>query len=359
VDNIFEFGISTVIKTADKDSSVLLEARSGKIYIGTSTNSHKVILESKYEGEDFRAIISSEIAREAQSMFLGRFTVHEDFIEFKNNSNKTKIALTKSNISLMDLARGYEKNNNAVFNAAELKNGFSYTKHASNDKSIGDIVLRGFHFTLGHEVTEIMASNGAMLSFVKVNQANLDFHTNQVLLLNPDFYSLIKTFNDDGEIKIGFNENAVSLTQTSDYFTIRAVSSLLSGKTPLQYEKVVASAKQSVKASYVVPKKSFLDAVRDIKVFSADSKTIISIFNTGEIEISSNGTRGEATRQLEVASYKNPEDKNVAIRINTDYLFNYLSGNKAELISIGASEPLSPIIFEDSYGIEVMAPLRN
>jgi len=359
MDNIFELGISTVLKTADKESSVLLEARSGRLYIGTSTNYHKVILESSYEGDDFRAIISSEIAREAQSMFFGSFTMHDDFIEFKNNSNKTKIALTKGNISIMDLARGYEKNNNAVFASSEIKNAFSYTRHASNDKNIGDIVLRGFHFTLGHESAEVMASNGAMLSLVKINQNNVDFKDSQILLLNPEFISLIKVFGDEGELKIGFNESSVSVTQFSEYFTLRAVSSLLSGKSPLPYEKVISSAREGIKLSYVVNKKSFLEAVRDVRVFSSDTKTTISIFNTGEFELTSTGMRGEASRQVEVASYKNPADKNIDIRINIEYLFNYLSSNRSELISVGVSDPLSPVVFEDSYGVELMAPLRN
>jgi DNA polymerase III sliding clamp (beta) subunit (PCNA family) len=359
VDNILEFGISMALRVADKDSSILLEARSGKIFIGTSTAANKLILESKYDGNDFRAIISSEIARDTQSMFLGEFSVHDDFIEFKNQSKKTKIALTKSNISLIDLARGYEKNNNALFNASELKTSFLYTRHASNDKTIGDIVLRGFHFTLNHDHAEIMASNGAMLSLVKVNQNNLEFNSNQVLILNPDFFNLIKTFQDDGDIHLGFNEMAVSMMQTSEYFTLRAVSSLISGKNPLPYERVVETARKGVKSLYVVNKKSFLDSVKDVKVFSSESKATLTLFNTGEFEISTEGSKGQATRQVDVSTHKNPNDENINLKVNIEYLFNYLNGNKTELISVGVADSLSPIFFEDSYGIEVLAPLRN
>lgn len=356
--NFLEFAISHVLKITEKDSPILLEVRNNKLFVATKTNFHKLILESNFTSPDFRAVISSEIAREAQSMLLGDFELHEDFIQFKNKSNKTKIALLKDNISLMDLARGYEKNNNAVFDGIELRDAFFYTKHASNDKSIGDVVLRGFHLTLNESSAEIMASNGAILSLVKVNQKDIEFSKNQVLILNPDFFSLIKTFGDE-EVKVGFNENMISLTQTTENFTLRAVSALVSGKQPLPYDTVIKAAKSNVKLSCVVTKKSFIDAVKDVKVFSPDNKSTLKLYKTGELEIKADGSRGEAVREIEVSSIRNPNDENFEVRLNVEYLLNYLSGNKSELISVGFSEPLAPIVFEDSYGVEVLAPLRN
>lgn len=358
MNNVLEFGISTVLKIADKESPILIEVRNNRLFIGTNTNYHKLIFESSLTMEDFRAVISSEIAREAASMFLGDFEIHEDFIQFKNKTNKTKISLLKNSISLMELARGYEKSNNATFDGSELINAFSYTKHASNDKSIGDVVLRGFHFTLNDSTAEVMASNGAILSLVKVNQMDVDFNQSKTLLLNPDFFSLIKTFGNE-ELKIGFNENAISLQQVTSDFTLRAVSSLIAGKQALPYENVIKTAKNGVKISCVVTKKSFLDAVKDVKVFSSDSKSTLKLFNTGELEIQADGTRGEAVREIDVSSIRNPNDDNLEVKLNIDYLFNYLSGNKSDLISIGFSDSLSPVVFEDSYGVEILAPLRN
>lgn len=350
-------GLITVLKIA-KENPILIEKRADQLYVGTHTEYHKVVYQTPVKNtlENFKAVISAQIAKDLPDMISGDIEVDESSLSFRNASNKTKVALVQDSISLTSLARGYEKENNASFNTNELREAFFYTRHASNDKTIGDLVMRGFHFTLNPSACEVMASNGAILSLVKLYQTNPDFNKSHVLLLNPDFFNVLKILQGENTT-IGFNENSISLTSSNDNHTVRIISALINGKN-LPYEGVVSSARSSVRVKYVVEKRSFLEAVKQVKVFSEKSAEI-KIFKTGEFEVSSDGDSGSANREVKVVSYENPVDENFVIKINVEMLFSYLSANREEFVSIGVKSELEPVVFEDNFGLDILAPLRQ
>jgi len=350
-------GLITVLKIA-KENPILIEKRTDQLYVGTYTEYHKVVYQTTVKNtlENFKAIISAQIAKDLPDMISGDIEVDEASISFKNSSNKTKIALVQDSMSLTSLARGYEKENNASFNTNELREAFFYTRHASNDKTIGDLVMRGFHFTLNSSACEVMASNGAILSLVKLYQTNPDFDKSHVLLVNPDFFNVLKLLQGETTF-VGFNENSVSLTSSNNNHTLRIISSLINGKN-LPYESVVSSARSSTKVRYVVDKRSFVDAVKQVKVFS-DKSIELKIFKTGEFEVSTEGTLGSANRDVKVVSYENPIDENFLLKVNVEMLFSYLSANKEEFISINVKSDGDPIVFEDNFGLDILAPLRQ
>jgi len=349
-------GLITILKIA-KEKPILVEKREGQLYVGTHTEYHKVVYQTSVKNtlENFKAVIAPEIAKDLPDMIVGDITVDENSMSFVNASNKTKIALSQEPISLVSLAKGYEKDNNASFNTSELREAFFYTRHASNDKTIGDLVMRGFHFTLNPNACEVMASNGAILSLVKLYQTDPDFNKSHVLLLNPDFFNVLKILQGETTL-IGFNENSISLTSQDDSHTIRVISSLVSGKS-LPYENVVSSALSSSKVKYVLERRSFLEAVKQVKVFSEKS-AVLKIFKTGEFEIETEGSFGNANREIKVVSYKNDNDENFLIKVNVQMLFSYLSSSREELISVGIKANDEPIVFEDNFGLDILAPLR-
>lgn len=350
-------GLVTVLKVA-KDNPILIEKRNDQLYVGTYTEYHKIIYQTsiKNDKSDFKAVIPASIAKNVPDMILGDVLIEDSCITFVSDSNKTKISLVEDSINLVNLARGYEKENNAEFNTTELKEAFFYTKHASNDKTIGDLVMRGFHFTLKNSECEVMASNGATLSLVKLFQTNIDFSKETVLLVNPEFFNAIKVL--EGEFtKVGFNENSVSLTSTTDNYTLRIISSLVNGNS-LPYENVVLSAQQNSQVSYVISRRSFLEAVKQVKVFSEKS-VLLKFFNTGEFEVESESSSGSATRSIEVKSYENELDKNFNLKVNVEMLFSYLLSTKQEFISVSIKDNESPILFDDNFGINILATLRQ
>jgi hypothetical protein len=357
MENALKDGLVQILKIA-KDNPILVEKRNNQLYVGTYTDYHKVVYQTpvKHSLENFRAVISTEIAKNLPDMIVGDIEIDESSLSFTSNHNKTKIALIQNPITLTSLAKGYEKENNASFSTNELREAFFYTKHASNDKTIGDLVMRGFHFTINPSACEVMASNGAILSLVKLYQTNPDFNKSHVLLLNPDFFNVLKLLQ--GEItSIGFNENSISLTSENENHTLRVISSLVSGKN-LPYESVVSASRSSARVKYVVNKRSFLEAVKQVKVFSENSAEL-KVFNTGEFEIKTEGNNGSAIRSIDVITYENEINKNIVIKLNVQMLFSYLLSSKEELVSVFINSEESPILFEDTFGLNILAPLRK
>lgn len=351
-------GIVNLLKIA-KGNPFLLECRSNKLYIGTYTDYHKVIYETPMNHQDFRAIISNEIARDIVDLISEDFIVTEEFMEFKNSGNKTKVKLLKEPITLSDLAKGYEKTDTADFNGKEFKDAFSYVKHASNDKSLGDTVLRGFHLTINSNKAEVMASNGFVMSVVPVQQINQDFNQSAILLLNHDFFSVTRLLSD-GVIRLGYNEKSVSLTCEEESYTIRIITSLTKGN-PLPYQRVLSETLPLNKNVYVLDKESFLFSAKQARIFS-EARASIKFYYTGEVDIFSEGERGETKNSVEVKKYSiqtNLEEKNglMEVKINSDYLLKFIQSVKSEFISVKINNETSPIIFDDNFGTEMIAPL--
>lgn len=348
-------GIVNLLKIA-KGNPFLLECRNKKLYIGTFTEYHKVVYESDVDFEDFRAVISSEMARDIVDIISDDFEVTSDYIQFKNKNNKTKVNLVKEAISLSDLAKGYEKIKVAHFNGKELKDAFSYVKHASNDKSLGDTVLRGFHFTLNSNKAEIMASNGFVMSVVPIQQLNDEFEESITLLLNADFFSITRLLSDD-IIKVGYNETSVSLTSEQENYTIRIITSLTKGNA-LPYKRVLGDTIPANKNIFVLDKESFLSAAKQAKIFS-EKRSIMKFYNTGEVDIISSGDRGETKNEVDVKSFmlSTEEQESLEIKINSDYLLKFLQSVKSEAVSVKLNTESTPIIFDDNFGTELIAPL--
>lgn len=348
-------GLINLLKIS-KGNPFLIEAKNKKLYIGTYTDYHKVIYETGIDSEDFRAIISSEIAKDIIDIASQDFEVKENSMIFRQKDNTTVINLEKESINLFDLAKGYEKINVSHFNGKEFKDAFNYVRHASNDKSLGDTVLRGFHLTINSNKAEVMASNGFVLSVVPLQQINDEFQESATLLLNPDFYNITKLI-PDSPIHLGYNESSVSLTCESEDYVIRIITSLTKGN-PLPYQRVLSDVSPKNLTKYVLSKNSFLSSAKQARVFSEDKSTL-KFYNTGEVDIFSSGKKGETKVSIEVKEYslKDDDQESIEIKINSDYLLRFLQSVKSELIQVKLNSESSPVLFEDNFGIEMIAPL--
>lgn len=351
-----QLGLSGLLKVA-KGNPLLIEVKSNKLFMGTYSDYHKVVYEFPCDHEDFRAVFSDDIVKDLPHLVSGDFTVSENSITFKRGKDRTDISLSKEPITLTGLSKGYEKKNLAHFLGSEIRSAFSYVKHASNDKSLGDVVLRGFHLTLDSNKAEVMSSNGFMLSVVPVQQTNDEFNQSDILILNSDFFNAVKLVDDEYDVHIGYNDSALSLTQEADGYILRVITSLTKGN-PLPYQKVLKEVEPRNKTQYVVDKNSFVDALRGITIFSED-RAEFGFYNTGEVSIFTSGDRGSATREVDVKSFTLEEDLQDSIKINFNptYLTSFLSSVKSEELSINLAGPKSPVLFLDNFGKEVISPL--
>jgi DNA polymerase III sliding clamp (beta) subunit (PCNA family) len=348
--------LSSVLKIA-KDSPVLVESRGEKLFVGTYTDYHKVVYETPYNGDSFKFVISTEMATLLSEIMFGEFIIDDSSVVVSNNRDRTEISTLVSDITLLSLAKGYEKSSLLKFSAKEIKSAFNYTRHASNDKKIADTVLHGFHLKLSPSSAEVMASNGAMLSLFSIYHGDMNFSESKILLLNGDFFNLLKTFSDEGEIGLSYNENSISLTQYGQGFTIRAISALTKGN-PLGYTSVVESSKNSVNMSFSVDRVELMDAVRQIKLFSEENnRCTISITPEDKIVVSSVGKKGKADREIPCLFVK--KNKAIDVSINIQYLLSYLSSARGDRILIGTSGEDSPVCMEDGFGIELIAPFKK
>lgn len=345
-----------IISKLQKDSPVLIEVRSDKLFVGTYTANQKVVYETSYKHEPFRAVISTEMSKILPEVASDEFSVDEHSLTFKNGKDKTVISLLTEGINLSELAKGYEKDELVSVDGEELRNAFEYTRHAANDKSIGDVVFRGFHLNLKPDVIEVVATNGAILSLVKVKQNRIEYEESEVLLLNSEFYGIAKSLDSEYPVSIAHNENSVSVTQKTGSYTVRFISAKTKG-TPLDYSTVMKNAKSITDITYVVDKQSFLSSLRQVRHFSEGSVTL-SFYNTGEFTLDSSSQSGEVKREVSVKSFLNENDKNISINTQSELLFRYIASVKAEYLSIHLKGESTPLFLEDGFGEEVIAPLR-
>ena len=348
-------GLIEILKIAGKNP-ILIECRNNVLYVGTYTDYHKFIYESPVQYENFSVVISADIAKDLPDMIFGTMKVGEGFLQFSDNKNNIKISLSEDDISLKKLARGFVKENVASFVGSDFRNAFNYTRHASNDKSIGDVVLRGFHFLIKTDSSEVMASNGSMLSLVNINQTSPEFNSSELLLLNSDFIRLLKLFGDE-EVFVGFNENSVSVFQEKENYTIRAITARTSGKD-LPYQSVIDSTKDSVLYHYVVDKAEFSRLIKQLKVFS-EERSSLTFYSTGEFTVSSSGKSGESSFEVPVLSHGDFPENNIEIKMNVSNLHSYLNASRSDTVKISIKDELSPMLLEDSFGLEILAPLRK
>ena len=349
-------GLSSVLKIA-KDSPVLVESRGGKLFVGTYTDHHKVVYETPHADDNFKFVVSTEMATLLSEIMFGELVIEESSLVVSNKRDRTEISTLNSDITLLSLAKGYEKSSLIKFPAKELKAAFNYTRHASNDKKIADTVLQGFHLKLSPSSAEIMASNGVILSLVSLYHGDVNFSESKILLLNGDFFNLLKIFSDEGEIGISYNENSISVTQQGPDFVIRAISALTKGN-PLGYTGVVESSRNSVNMSFSVDRIEFTDAVRQIRLFSEENnKCTLSITSDDKVIVRAVGKKGKADREIPCIFTK--RNKDIEISMNIQYLLSYLSGSRGERILIGTSGEESPLCMEDGFGIELIAPLKK
>lgn len=356
---LFKEGLTSILKIT-KEAPVLLEVKNGRLIIASHNNFHSVIFEMQTDLEDFKVVLPEKLARQLPRQIKNTIDLtiddEENKLTIKSEGVKLNTAtLGKDSMSLSSLVKHYTKEETWTLNGAQFKEAINKAMHSANDKSIGDIVLKGYHLSFKQDEAELMASNGAAMTVITFPVSSYE-EDEKLFLLNQDFFSAANLLHD-GEVTLAYNTHAVTLFSKTDDSSIRIVSSLTQGQ-PLNYQKVMDMVyepernKESVFG--YVNTKELKEAMKKMTFFFDDtSKYRIKLdIDSDRIIFNSGNMYGETKNQIRFMD-TTVEDP-ITLYLSGANLNSYLSSVKSETIKLTVKDDKTPVLFSDDLGIEIL-----
>lgn len=351
-------GLTSVLKVT-KEAPVLMEVKSGRLIIASHSDFHSIIFEMPTTMNDFKLVLSEKLARQLPKQIKTKFELEID--EDKNTavvkSDGVKLELTtldKGALSLAGLVKHYTKEAQWTINGQDFKAAFGKAMHSANDRSIGDIVLRGYHLHLKDGRAEVMASNGAAMTLVNFDLVKGDDEA--MLLLNQDFFKATSLLYDE-EVSLSYNSHAVTLQSTKDNVTLRIISSLTQG-SEFDYQKVIDKVmhpwNQGDSKLCAFAAKDLQEIMKKMTFFLDDTTKYKMKVEIGpdKAVLSSDNVYGRAKNQLKLSESEFSEVQEVYISgLN---LNSYLSSTKSDEIHLIIHDAYTPLLFVDDMGKEII-----
>jgi len=355
---LFKEGLKSILRIT-KEAPILIEVKSGRMMIASHNNFHSVIFEMQTDMEDFKIVIPEKLARQLPQQIKNRFDLRidpdeEKAVLFSDGVKLDLSILSPEAMSLNRLAKHYEKESVWTLNGLQFKTALDRIMHSANDKTIGDIVLRGYHMSIADGEVEMMASNGAAMSVTKfpVNEGDLDY----MFLLNQDFFTAAKLLHDD-EILVSYNDNAITLQAIGENSTLRIISSLTKGDA-FKYHKVmeqVLEPKQNNESkTCVLHTKELKETLKKMNFFFDDSSKyrIEMEITPDSVVFSSSNMYGSTKNQVSLISTTVEEP--MTIYLSGTNLYSYLNSIKSEQVEMSVLGSKSPVLFIDDLGLEIL-----
>jgi len=347
-----ESGLKAALKVTN-EKPVVLEARSGKLFIGSHNDFHSVVYECDTEWEDFKYVLSYDVAKELPKSISEKIElspVDGNMVKLVSKGVRLKIALLEPNaLSLSKLVSKFNKESFWVVDGESFHKTLELVRHSANDKSIGDEVLKGYHLTRVGSGLEIMASNGSSLSVASTPLVGESTHEG-CILLNREFAVLSPLLS--GATSLSFSDDSLSLTTNFGGGVLRAVSILTKGKPFSQYRDIVKEAEKN-ELFLTMSTKSLLDALRRGDFFTdkkQNSKVTLHLSHAAATLVSVNHY-GESSQAIEVLD-SNLQDS-MTILLNGTSLLNYVSGSKTDNITMRLKDEESPLFLSNGLSKEV------
>lgn len=354
--------LKNVLKIS-KEAPVLIHSGSGKLFIGSHNDYHSVVVESPSEWQDFKAVISNEVARQvARAVTEDRlnFSIDQDTLKVSSKGIKLNIPTLDSPMTTAKLLTKFSKSGDYFVNGKDFKDAVNLVKHAANDRSIGDVVLRGYHMTARDSHFEVMASNGAVMALTRVSYSGLSDSTppdDTVYLLNPEFHQVSDLFL--GEVDVSPSEGTLSFQSSHELSTVYAVSNLTQG-TPAPYSAVLETVEKNP-TSVIINTRNLYEAIRRIDFFTDDSKNnrVTMRIQEHEIEVVTHNQHGHSSVRVETSSSKNLPQDGLELTTSWSYLIGFFSSAKGEETEILIKDPTSPIMLKSEFLEEVVVLFYN
>lgn len=340
-----------------KDAPILFEASNGKAYVASHSEQTVLCAEFDEVGEDYSFHIKNDTARQIIRSCDDRnfsFSVSGSVATFKSRGVSLKLPTTDDGVfSRKSLMKKYSTSKDIKVDGALLSSVITNVKHAANDKSIGDVVLKGYHMTVDSGRMELMATNGAILS---VSSLPVETKLQQTFLLNQDFHQVSQLLY--GETIIGAGSDSLSLTFNDDSnVTYMLVTSLVSG-LPVNYSPVVVSAEKNPH-TLALETKDFYEALRRIEFFTDENKNnrVTLSLTADEVALSSNNDNGESSVRISpVVSSSFPPTE---ISLSLPHLVGFLASVKDDEVEVRLKDETSPILLSSQSTKDVMVLFYN
>jgi hypothetical protein len=350
--------LSDILKVS-RESPILLTCKGGTTSIGTYSSYHSVVYACDTDLDDFTAVISNEVARQLQR------SLNENGLKIVQTAGglkiicaglKTTVATLTENITLTKLLSKYSGDETHSVNGELLKQAFVRVKPSADDKSIGDVVLRGYHMTTNAETLELMATNGAVLTTVLIPcESELD---NSTVLLNPEFHHLASLLPNEN-ISLRQAKDTLSVYAETEDSKMFAVSNFTSG-SPVPYASVVESA---MKNPIVVRfnTRDFLEGLRKLSFFTDESlrnKVEITVFED-LITLYANNSHGDFLVELGVDESHNIPLAGLKMVTSHSNLIGFFNSSKSLTTEMRMQDSKSPIYLTDGFVHQVAVLHHN
>lgn len=325
------------------DAPVVLSFNKDKVFVGSHTDYHSVILESPFTyGENHEIVIDGKSAQQiVRSITPERFKVVVDNgVTFSSKGVKLVFPALESKLTVATLAAKFDKTETHLVDGAEFAAAVKRIKHAANDTSIGDVVLRGYHLTTKKDALEFMSSNGAVLAVTEIPA--LVSGTEGIALLNPEFHQIAALFSSS--LSIRQSKDTISFESTAtDERVIRAVSNLTYGEG-VPYASVVEQVSKNPIA-VEVNAKMFVEALKASVFFTDETanKRITLTLKPDDIEIHASNDNGKSLTTVEPDNTTGLKDDGISIITGYSNLFGFLSNSNSPVVTIKVKDSMSPI----------------
>lgn len=352
--NRFLFNLKELLRISG-DAPVLMSVKDKKIYVGAHTYYHSIILESPMDMPDFTTVIEGKSAQQvSRSMTSTRFSItHDSGIVFSSVGVKLSLPVLESDLSINKLAAKFSKDETHTVLGEALASAVKRIKHAANDTSIGDVVLRGYHMTTTRDSIEFMSSNGAVLAVTKIEA---ETESEGVILLNPEFHQVASLFSEE-KVSIRQGKDTISFeSKTSDERVIRVVSNLTYGE-PISYSDVVSSVQQNP-ISLEINSRNFNNALKAGGFFTDDdhNNRVSLKISQDDIEIHASNAKGHAVATVEPDTSTGVPENGLTVITGYTNLAGFLANSSTATIELRLKDSNSPMYFTDGvvHGVSVL-----
>lgn len=344
-------GLKAALKITN-EKPVVLEARSGKLFIGSHNDFHSVVYECDTDWEDSKYVFTYDVAKELPKSISGTISltpVDGNMVKLVSKGVKLKLTLLEPTaLSLSKLVTKFTKGEFWTVDGSSFHKSLELVKHSANDKTIGDEVLKGYHLTKVGDGLEIMASNGASMSVASTPLLTPSTHEG-CILLNREFGNLTPLFS--GKTTFAFTDETVSVTTELEGGVLRSVSTLTQGKA-FNYKDIVSFA-ESNDILVTFPTKTLLEALRRSDFFTdkKQNSRVTLLLDESQATIVSVNQYGESSQHVEVLE-SNLEDP-LSVDLNGTSLLNYISSSKTDSVTLKLKDESSPAFLSNGLSKEV------
>lgn len=347
------FAGMTLATKVVRDSPILLQYSSGKVYVGTYSQTHTFIYTAEVPDlEPFRAVVSYETAKHLTSHFYGGTLDFSDTsVGVVLGKNKAKFSLydNDTRMSLKTLAEKYTDDEAVTINPVEFKRLYDETKYASNSSQVGDIRFQGFHLAFYGNKTEVVATDGNIIALAATTHPGKPLDEPLVFINNPEFESIAGIMGGASDLKISF-ATGDTISLTADFpngATVRVVSSLITGD-PVPYNTVLERVTTANTSEYTLRRAEFLTVLSTVPYFAEgdSNKNKVNLRIEGDsCAISATNERGSTTVEAPITEISTDQDV-WSINIDLAYLMAYLKSSKLQDITLRVGGDKLPILLE-------------